>query len=68
MSGQMLMPVDAVAGVIFTVRGKPVILDNDLARLYGVPTRILNQAVKRNPERFPVEFMFQITVEEDEIL
>jgi len=45
-------------------RGKRVILDRDLTRLYGVEPRALNQAVKRNPERFPADFMFQLTKEE----
>ena len=45
---------------IFTVRGKQVMLDRDLAQLYGVETKQLNRAVKRNIERFPPDFMFQI--------
>ena len=49
---------------IHNIRGKQVILDSDLAELYGVETRILNQAVKRNIERFPSDFMFQLTQEE----
>ena len=49
---------------IYTIRGFQVILDRDLAELYGVETRVLNQAVKRNSERFPEEFMFQLTEEE----
>jgi hypothetical protein len=49
-----------------TVRDQRVLLDADLARLYGVETRILNQAVKRNPDRFPAEFAFPLT--RDEIL
>lgn len=43
-------------------------LDRDLAELYGVETKVLNQAVKRNPERFPEDFMFELTVEEFEVL
>ena len=46
--------------------GKKVLLDNDLARLYGVETRALNQAVKRNAERFPEDFMFQLSSDEAE--
>jgi hypothetical protein len=46
---------------IFLIRGKRVMLDRDLADLYGVETRVLNQAVKRNAERFPDDFMFQLT-------
>ena len=49
---------------IYTVRGVKVMLDSDLAFLYGVPTGVLNQAVKRNIMRFPEEFMFQLTHEE----
>ena len=45
---------------IFTIRGVQVMLDRDLAELYGVPTKALNQAVKRNRERFPERFMFQL--------
>lgn len=51
---------------IFTIRGQQVMLDSDLAELYQVETRVLNQAVKRNMDRFPVEFMFQLTREEFE--
>ncbi|WP_041963681.1 ORF6N domain-containing protein [Sulfurospirillum cavolei] len=49
---------------IYTIRGVQVMLDRDLAELYGVETRVLNQAVKRNSERFPNEFMFQLTKQE----
>ena len=51
---------------ILTVRGHRVLLDSDLAALYGVTTKALNQAVKRNAERFPEEFMFELTREEAE--
>jgi ORF6N domain-containing protein len=50
--------------LILVVRGQRVILDADLARLYGVTTRALNQAVKRNADRFPMDFAFQLTAEE----
>jgi len=53
---------------IFTLRGKEVMLDRDLAELYQVETRALNQAVKRNIERFPQDFMFQLTKNEFENL
>ena len=46
---------------IFLIRGQKVMLDADLAELYGVPTKSLNLAVKRNAERFPKDFMFQLT-------
>ena len=49
---------------IFEIRGQKVILDRDLAALYQVETRVLNQAVKRNIDRFPEDFMFQLTKEE----
>lgn len=50
--------------MIVTVRGERVILDHDLAQLYGVATKALNQAVRRNPGRFPPDFMFQLTSQE----
>ena len=53
---------------IYEIRGQRVILDRDLAALYQVETRVLNQAVKRNIERFPDDFMFQLTKEEVEFL
>ena len=46
---------------IYEIRGQKVMLDRDLAEMYGVLTKVLNQAVKRNPERFPEDFMFQLT-------
>ena len=49
---------------ILWIRGRKVILDRVLARFYGVSTKVLNQAVKRNEERFPEDFMFQLTSEE----
>ena len=51
---------DLIRSWIFTIRGVQVMLDHDLAELYGVPTKVLNQAVKRNFERFPERFMFQL--------
>lgn len=52
---------------IYEIRGQKVMLDRDLAEMYGVETRALNQAVKRNIDRFPLDFMFQLTNEETEI-
>ena len=49
---------------IYTIRGKQVMLDKDLAQLYGVETKRLNEQVRRNIERFPEDFMFQLTMEE----
>jgi hypothetical protein len=63
-----LAPADRVSQVILTVRGQSVMLDADLASLYGVSTKALNRAVKRNRERFPEDFMFQLTKEEAEDL
>jgi hypothetical protein len=53
---------------IYFIRGEKVMLDSDLAELYGVPTRALNQAVRRNGERFPRDFMFQLTGDEAQSL
>jgi len=58
------VPVEQVGRLIHLVRGEKGLLDADLARLYSVETRALNQAVKRNPGRFPADFMFQLTAEE----
>ena len=55
---------DVIRSRIFTIRGIQVMLDRDLAELYGVATKVLNQAVKRNIERFPSEFTFLITTDE----
>ena len=49
-----------IQNLIYEIRGCKVMLDSDLAKLYGVETRVLNQAVKRNIERFPSNFMFQL--------
>lgn len=54
--------------LIYEFRGQRVMLDRDLAKLYGVETRVLNQAVKRNIERFPEDFMFQLNKQETEAL
>jgi ORF6N domain len=56
--------IATITSVIRTIRGKKVILDADLARIYDVPTKALNQAVKRNLQRFPNDFLFQLTLEE----
>ncbi len=63
-----LQILDTIQDSIHTVRGMQVMLDEDLARLYKVETKTLNRAVKRNIERFPDEFRFQLTAEEVEIL
>jgi hypothetical protein len=59
-----IISVEAIAQVIHALRGQRVLLDRDLAALYGVETRVLNQAVKRNLARFPSDFMFQLSQEE----
>ena len=61
-----LQPLENIENLIQVIRGKQVILDRDLARLYGVETRVLNQAVQRNIDRFPADFMFQLSKEEFE--
>jgi hypothetical protein len=50
--------------MILTIRGQKVVLDMELARIYGVTTKVFNQAVKRNRRKFPLDFMFRLTVEE----
>ena len=60
--------IEDIKQKIYTIRGKQVILDSDIARLYEVETKKLNQAVKRNIERFPEEFCFQLAEEEYESL
>ncbi len=59
-----MISIAQVQSCIFEVRGLKVIVDADLARIYGVTTKRLNEAVKRNAERFPVDFMFQLAKEE----
>jgi len=59
-----MVPDEAVMNKIYLVRGQKVMIDRDLAELYGVETRVLNQAVKRNEKRFPDDFMFRMTGEE----
>jgi len=63
-----IIPVQQIAKAIHRVRGEKVLLDFDLATLYGVPTKTLNQAVKRHATRFPEDFMFQLSAEETRFL
>ncbi len=63
-----VIPPERIASRIFLIRGEKVMLDSHLAELYGVKTKTLNQAVKRNPDRFPPDFMFQINELEFEAL
>jgi hypothetical protein len=62
--GEKDVSVDVVATKILLVRGKKVMIDRDLATLYGVTTKVLNQAVKRNKKRFPEDFMFRLRKDE----
>jgi hypothetical protein len=62
----VILKPENVARLVFFVRGEKVMLDVDLAKLYGVTTKVLNQAVKRNSKRFPSDFMFQLTKAEHE--
>jgi ORF6N domain len=66
--GKQDISVELVATMILLIRGRKVMLDRDLAQLYGVKTKELNKAVKRNKARFPEDFMFQFTPEETESL
>jgi hypothetical protein len=61
---QGLVPIETIQNRILVIRGEKVMIDADLAQLYGVTTKRLNEQVKRNRERFPDDFMFQLTTEE----
>jgi len=56
-----IIPIENITGLIYLIRGKKVILDRDLAVLYGVETKVFKQAVRRNIDRFPEDFMFELT-------
>lgn len=58
---EIIVPPEMIENKIFFIRGKKVMIDRDLAKLYGVKTKALNQAIKRNIERFPKDFMFRLT-------
>src|SRR3989344_7546945 len=62
-----LIPSDRIETKIFLIRGKKVMFDRDLAELYGVPTKRLNEQVKRNKKRFPDDFMLHLNKQEAEI-
>jgi hypothetical protein len=68
MSGELAVHMEMIERRIYVIRGQKVMLDSDLADLYEVETKALNRAVRRNPERFPADFMFQLTSEEAESL
>ena len=61
---EKIVPVELIATKILIVRGKKVMLDRDIAQLYGVQTKRLNEQVSRNKTRFPEDFMFQLSMEE----
>lgn len=67
-SSKLTLRNEAIDNLIRDVREQKVILDEDLARIYGVTTKRLNEQVKRNKERFPADFVFQLTTEESEAL
>jgi hypothetical protein len=58
------VPVERIASKIYLIRGQKVMLDRDLAELYGVETKVLKQAVRRNSKRFPEDFMFELSAGE----
>lgn len=68
MTKEIVIPDQDVAQKIFLIRGHRVMLDRDLAGLYGIKTHVLNQAVSRNSKRFPKDFMFRLTKEETDRL
>ncbi len=69
MSGNLIIPEKTITDKIYIIRNQKVMLDRDLAALYGVETRVLNQAVKRNIGRFPEDFMFVVSkVEFDNLI
>lgn len=68
MDSNLVLTGNSIPNMIYDIRGVKVMLDYDLATIYGVETRTLNQAVKRNIERFPSDFMFRLTEEEWDFL
>lgn len=64
MTSKNIVPIEKIRECIFILRGQKVMLDHDLAELYGVETKALNRAVKRNKERFPDDFMFRLAKQE----
>jgi len=61
-----IVPIERIVNKIYNIRKKKVMLDGDLAALYGVQTKVLKQAVRRNIKRFPGDFMFELTKEENQ--
>ncbi len=68
MRTETLIPLEKITSIIYLIRNEKVLLDSDLAMLYDVETKVLIQAVKRNSNRFPEDFMFQLSKEEFKIL
>ena len=68
MNNESLIPIERIEQKIYLVRGEKIMLDSDLAEIYGVTTKRFNEQVKRNIKRFPEDFMFQLTAEEFENL
>ncbi|MEK7088803.1 MAG: ORF6N domain-containing protein [Patescibacteria group bacterium] len=63
----IVIPSERVISKIFLIRGKKIMVNRNLAELYGVETKVLNQAVKRNLKRFPIDFMFRLNKQETKI-
>ena len=68
MAANELVPMEKIQESIYLIRGHRVMLDSDLAILYGVSTKRLNEQVRRNADRFPEDFMFRLTEKETELL
>lgn len=68
LSDTSLIPIERIENAIYLIRGEKVMVDRDLALLYGAETKMLNRAVKRNLRRFPSDFMFQLTPDEADVL
>ncbi|HVC96477.1 MAG TPA: ORF6N domain-containing protein [Pirellulales bacterium] len=66
MAEKVLIEIERIESAILLIRGQKVMLDADLASLYDVPTKALNQAVRRNSDRFPPDFMLRLTADEVE--
>ena len=63
-TNKLIIPDEVIMNKIYMIRGKKVLLDRDLAELYGVETKVLKQTVRRNIKRFPSDFLFEMTIEE----
>ncbi len=61
---ELILSEDYLATTIYKIRGEKVILDRDIVRLYDIPTKVLKQAVKRHLDRFPMDFMFELSEDE----